>query len=253
MRFVPGTAMTVLTGLVLAWSAMAPSHTMAQGGSSEKPQINCVEIAAAISEVPAPERFELARTLIKGNCRPIPEPVLSALATGKWKDGREVGTEQRTSMLALAVSGSYTEAESMAVAILENGVWPDGRALELATGGRIIQSLQPALTPYRVRLLLDVYEQIKNDHIRSQVLHTLRGSADEASLLPALDSFWGGSHSLQQAAMTTLAEQPEELPDQVLGRLIRNLPEGPLLNWALRLANQHPSSHVAAARRDRGL
>ncbi len=253
MRFMPGTALPVLTGLVLVWSALAPSHTMAQGGSSEQAQINCAEIAAAIPQAPAPERYELAMTTIKGNCRPIPEVVLSALTTGKWQDGQRVGTEQRTSLLTAAVSASYAEAESLAVTILENGVWPDDLALDLMTGGQIVGSLQPVLTPYRVRLLLDVYEQIRHDHVRSQVLRTLRGSTDDASLLPALDSFWGTSRELQQIAVTTLAEQPEEVPGQVLGRLIRNLPEGPLLNWALSLARQNPSSHVAAARRDRGL
>lgn len=253
MKLVPGTALTILTVLALAWSVCAPSQASAQGGSSEKPMIDCGKIAAAISEVPAGERYELARTAITGNCRPLSEPILSAIGKGRWLDGHEVGSEYRLALLTLAVSGSHAEAESMAVAILEEGRWPDGRALDLETGGQIIRSLQPVLTPYRVRLLLDVYEQINQEFVRFHVLQTLRTSDLDAALLPALDSFWGGSHSLQQAAMATLGDQPEKIPDAVLGRLIRNLPEGPMLNWALRLASQHPSSQVAAARRERGL
>ena len=42
-----------------------------------------------------------------------------------------------------------------------------------------------------------------------------------------------------------------KIPDNA--RLIRNLPEGAMLNWALRLASGHPSGAVAAAKKARGL
>lgn len=253
MRLMPGPALTVLTVLVLALGGFVPGQAQAQEGTSGKPQIDCALFTKGMSEVPAAERFDLARSAIEGNCRPLSEPILSALRKGSWLDGKEVGFEHRLSLLDLAVSGHHAEAESLAVKILENGQWPDGRALDLETGGRIIKSMRSVLTPYRVRLLLDVYDQISQEHVRLNVLQTLRASNEEAALLPALDSFWSGSHSLQQAALANLGDQPDPMPDVVLGRLIRNLPEGPLLNWALRMANQHPSSQVAAARRDRGL
>lgn len=252
MKLAPGPALILATFVLLGLQWIAPQTITAQDAAPFA-EMSCDQIVSGLSQAPAAERFDLAMAALSRPCKPLPDPIRSALEKGIWPDGREAGLNQRLPLLTQAVTQRYVEAETLAVAILENGVWPDGTSLDLTSGGDIIQSLEGALTPYRVRLLLDVFEQIDQDYVRYHIIKTLRASDEDAALLPALSAFWDGSSWLQQAALATIGDQPEETPGAVLARLIGNLPEGPLLNWALRLANQHPSSQVAGARRDRGL
>jgi hypothetical protein len=234
-------------GLVLALTGPATA------AGDEPVPVPCAQIPEAIRQAPAPKRIDLAVGAIARNCRPLPAAVLAALRTGHWEDGIEAELPDRSIMVVRATEAAYPEAETLAVQLIETGRWPTGEPLSIESGSQMIRALKGVLTTFRAHLLLDVFEQLKDPMVRQAVVQTLRSSKLDEALLPALEAAYEESGSLREAANTSVSEQPEKTPPALHARLIRKLPEGPLLNWALRLANRHPSSPVEAAKKARGL
>ena len=85
------------------------------------------------------------------------------------------------------------------------------------------------------------------------VIETLRGSPLPEALLPALEANAHGEEATRAAGAATLKGQAGKDAAEVLAELIRQLPEGPLLNWAHRLAERYPTAAVSAALKERGL
>ncbi len=215
--------------------------------------VPCAEVPAAISKATGPERAGLVISAIEHKCRPLPAVVVTALRDGKWEDGLALSAAERTILLAQATEAKYSEAETLAVSLIESGVWPDEQPLATESGVQLIRALTGVLTPYRVHLLLDVFEQVQEVGVRQAVVLSLRGSRLDEALLPALEAAYEAAGTLQEAGTASIAAQPEKTPPQLHARLIRSLPEGPLLNWALGLADRHDSDAVKAAKKARGL
>lgn len=228
----------------------AQEATEAGGGPADIP---CAEADAAVAKATGTARLDLARTLLERPCQPMPGAIQDAINAGTWPGGGKVTPKERLALLEVAVAHGYAEAETLTVRILETGGWPDGSGITLEDGILAIRALAPAMTRYRTRLLLDIHEQHTAAPVRVAVLETLRKAPYDEALLPALESYWQGSGTVQAAGMKTVGDQPEGTASDVLARLIRNLPSGPLLDWAVRLARTHPGEAVTAALKERGL
>jgi hypothetical protein len=213
----------------------------------------CAEAAKKLQQAPPAERPAAAMAAMDKRCRPLPEALWTALRDGVWPDKLPLSAVDRDTLLVLAERNGYSEADTMAVALIERGRWPDGSELSLNTGAELIRFLGPTLTTYRVRLLLDVFEQKPSDFVRLAVLQALSESKLDEALLPALEAYWEGQGVMQQMAFRTISGQVEKTPDGTLARLVRKLPQGPLLNWAARMAKSHPSAPVDLAKKARGL
>jgi hypothetical protein len=253
MRYrLPATAAfaACLTGVIITITVAGPA---AAAGSTAPAPVPCAKVSAALVAAKESERITVAISALERKCRPIPPMIEGALRTGEWNDGVSLAAPDRTILLVRATEAAYPEAETLAVSVIETGSWPDSAPLDIEPGSQVIRSLKGVLTTYRVHLLLDVFEQVKEPMVRQAVIQTLRGSKRDEALLPALEAAYEESGTVQEAAATSISEQPEKALPAVHARLIRTLPEGALLNWALRLANRHPSSPVAAARKARGL
>ena len=233
----------------------------AEGGGSESGSapvprdslaVSCDKMADALLKADAAGRSILAHQAITRPCRPIPMPLWSAIRFGKWEDSQPLDAEARGDLLALMVQNRYPEAETLAVSLLETGRWPENLPMTQAQAGKIVLGLKPALTRYRIGLLLDIYEQVPEQYIRFSVLQALDGSDRPEALLPAVDACWNDSSTVRLKALSTVAAQKEKTPDRLLARLINTLPDGPMLQWAERLGARHPSAEVSDAMRKRG-
>jgi hypothetical protein len=181
-------------------------------------------------------RVEVAHSILTQKCRPLPPGILSAFRAGTWEDGAALTPAERTALLAQATEAAYAEAETLTVALLETGNWPGAREINVEEGSRLVASLAPVLTRYRVRLLLDVYEQRSQELVRAAVVRALRGSELPEALLPALDASFQEPGALQAAAMAQVG--PAEKRAQLLARVRRELPAGPAHDWAMRLSER---------------
>jgi hypothetical protein len=237
------------TGLVLALALAGP--VLAAGDDVPTP-IPCAQVPAAISKAAPPDRVGLVLAAIDRKCHPLPAIVMAALRSAKWDDGAELSLSDRTTLLAQATGATYPEAETLAVKLLETGLWPDQTPLATETGTQVIRALKNVLTTYRVHLLLDVYEQVKEPNVQQAVIQSLAASKLDEALLPALEAAYEETGPLQDAGTASIAAQPEKTAPELHARLIRKLPKGVLLEWALNLADRHPSSPVTAARKARG-
>ncbi len=250
-----GVLLAIAGAAVLAAPAAAQDRQSApaQRAAEAAVSVPCDGMADALQRATPAARLGLARAAIRQDCRPLPAPILTALRDGKWADGAELDLLDRTALTAQAAGARYAEAESLSVLALESGSWPDGMTLTVESGAYLLRGLAPALTPYRVRLVLDIYEQKAVPPVRLAALETLRRSSRLEALLPALDANIFESGPVREAGLASLLEQEEKNPADVLARVIRELPDGPLLQWAARLASQYPSGSVAAAKKRRGL
>ncbi len=221
-------------------------------GSAPAHQVDCAGLGAQLDAAPADQRTRLVHDGLEGKCKPMPSSVWEALQTGKWKDGQALSDDDRVLLISVADTGQYAEAETLAVGAIGSGTWSDGSALSLTDGGKLIRSLKPVLTTYRVHLLMDVYEQVTDPWIRGAVIETLAGSNLPEALLPAIDSYWSGTDKIQAAAVAALEAQPEKVPEKVLARVILQVPDGAIFTWAKTLAEHHPSPEVQAALKKRG-
>jgi hypothetical protein len=181
----------------------------------------------------------------------MPPIIWSAIGSGKWGDDQRLEPADRIGILAAAVQSRYPEAETLLVAVLQEGAWADSTPISLEEGSALIRAAKPALTPYRVHLFMDVYEQRMEPVVRSAVLETLKDSPLPEALLPALAAYYEETGQVQQAGLSSLHTQPEKTPPEVLLRLIKTLPEGPSYQWAKRLGTHHPSPEIEAALRER--
>jgi uncharacterized protein YeaC (DUF1315 family) len=195
----------------------------------------------------------LVLAAIDRKCRPLPAVVLAALRSGAWDDSAALSPPDRVVILAQATAAAFPEAETLAVKLIETGTWPDGRPLQAESGTQLIRAFKGVLTTYRTHLLLDVFEQVKEPSVRQAVLQTLRDSKLDEAALPALEAAYEETGPVQTIAISSIAAQPEKTPPALHARLIRKLPKGALLDWAVRLADRHPSDPVAAAKKARGI
>jgi uncharacterized protein YeaC (DUF1315 family) len=248
----PTILIATITGVGVLLALVEAGPSFAQKGEKPAP-IPCEQIGAAIDKAPGPERVGLAVGAIARKCSALPASVMNAVRAGRWDDGAALQAPDRTILLARATTAAYPEAESLVVKILEVGSWPDEVALTTDEGAQLVRSLKDVLTPYRVRLLLDVFEQVKEPAVRQAVLQTLRASKLDVALLPALEAAYDEKGPVQEAGLATISAQPEKTPPELHARLIRKLAKGPILDWAVRLAKVHPSGAVAAALKTRGI
>jgi hypothetical protein len=215
--------------------------------------VPCESVAEAILRAEGTERIDLSQSAIRRGCRPVPAPIWSAIRFGRWTDDRGIDAHDRSVLLGLMASARYPEAETLSVELLQDGHWPDGTPLGLQQGSLLIQGLKPGLTPYRVHLLLDIYEQQSEPFVRVAVLQALSGSDRPEALLPALDACLADSGQARSVALGIISAQPEKTTEGVLARLIRDLPDGPTLTWARQLGERHPSAAINTALKKRGL
>jgi len=252
----PAAPLFLFISLLIA--ATASAQGTAAAGTAEKPAeagspVPCPELLQQAAQAPAEKRVPAYADAMSKRCRPLPAAFWTALRDGQWAEGEAIASHDRAMLLTLAMREKYADAETLVVRTVEYGRWPDGSDIPLAQGGELVRSLAFALTPYRVRLLLDVYEQVPKDFVRLAVVQTLASSNLDAAMLPVLDAYLEGKGSPAQAARGILISQPEKQPAGVLARLIRKLPQGPLLDWAVQLAEKHPSEPVDQARKERGV
>jgi hypothetical protein len=238
------------TGLVFGLAVVGPAFA---AGDDSPAALPCAQVAAAISKAPEPERVGLVFAAIDRKCRPLPGVVMAALRFGAWEDSAALSPGGRTGILAQATAAAYPEAETLAVKLLENGAWPSGELLSTDAGAQLVRAFADVLTTYRMHLLLDVFEQVNASNVRLAVIQTVRDSKLIEALLPALEAAYGEAGPLREAALTSIAARPEKTPMALHARLIRQLPKGAFLDWALRLAKDHPSETVAAAKKARGI
>ena len=237
-------------GLVLGLALVGPVFA---AGGDDAASIPCAQVPAAIGKAPEAERVNLVLAAIDRKCHPLPAVVMAALRSGAWADSAALSLSSRTLLLTQATAAAYPEAETLAVKLIETGTWPDGQQLYAESGAQVIRAFKGLLTTYRTGLLLDVFEQVKEPSVRQAVLQTLRDAKFDEALLPALDAAYEETGSVQETAIASVAAQPEKTPPGLHARLIRKLPKGALLDWALRLADRHPSDPVAAAKKARGI
>jgi hypothetical protein len=258
---VPAFAFVLVFALALAFASsgqgqISPQTQTAGGAPGGTPSPlgsePCPKLSEAIAKATSPDRAALCRSALHQPCRPMPAVIWNAIHDGKWSDGEALPTGERANLLAVAVDGRYAEAESLTVLTLQEGGWPGGVPISMEDGATLIRGLKPALNPYRVHLLLDIYEQQDVSVVRIAVLQTLKASLLDEALLPALECYYEADGPIQQAGLANLKGQPEKTPAEILARIISQLPAGTLLKWADRLGERHPSDAVKAARKARG-
>jgi hypothetical protein len=237
-------------GLVLGLALVGPAFA---AGDDNPAAIPCAQVPAAISKAPEAERVGLVLAAIDRKCHPLPAVVLAALRSGAWDDSAALSPSDRTLLLVQATAAAYPEAETLAVKLIEAGAWPNGQPLHAESGTQVIRAFKGMLTTYRTHLLLDVFEQVKEPSVRQAVIQALRDAKLDEALLPALEAAYEETGPVQAAAISSIAAQPEKTPPALHARLIRKLPKGALLDWAVRLADRHPSDPVAAAKKARGI
>lgn len=212
-------------------------------------QVPCENAAETLQRAAVPHRVSTAMEILKSNCRPLLPEIRTALESQRWSDKVVLVPEHRLQLLNLAVAQGYEEAAAISVQVLETGTWPDGESITPAVGAEIVRGLRPALDQYRTLLLLDVYEQVQVPEVRLAVVQTLRDGVAPMALLPVLDAYWSGSGEVQVAAAEIIAAQPEKKAGEVLTRVAKELPEGPVLAWARRLAEAHNIKAASEAAR----
>ena len=212
--------------------------------------VPCEKAENALHAAPAPQRLATAVDILKSRCQPLLPEILTAMKTRQWSDRTSIPNEDRVTLLNTGVAQGYEEAIAASVSVLETGMWPGNEPLDMVSGAKVAEGLGMALDPYRILLLLDVYEQIDLPAVRSAVIRALRHGTGAEALLPALDAYWTGKGETQVLAAEVIAAQPEKKADAVLTRVAAELPKGPALVWAERLATAHGvEAAVRAAKR----
>jgi len=235
--------------------AAASKKSEASSTAGASSAISCEKMGAAILAADVSKRLSLAQTAIRRACRPAPAPLWDAIRTGQWSDSAPLAPAFRVSLLVLMIGKRYAEAESLGVQLLEgNGHWPaDGAAFNQPEAVDVISSLKSALTPYRIRLLLDIYDQVSDTKVRLAVVRALQESKSDEAMLAVVSACWDSTDEVKTAGEEAVKKQPEKSADGVLARLIRQLPAGPVLDGAVRLAKAHSGPEVQAALAKRGL
>ncbi len=256
-----GVALSVAWGIALAaWLHAGPASAQegtgrpgGTTGASQAPPATCETLSARLNSGDSAARLTAAEELLRQNCHPVPPAIVSALREGRWDAGTEIVPSDRARLASVGMQYRFAGAETLAVAALEEGQWPDGEMLDISSGAVLLRGLKYALTPYRVNLLLDIYDQREHPLVRSSVIQALDGATAPEALLPVLDAYFHEEAATQAAAIEVLSKQPEGAPTEVLARVIRHLPKGRALEWAVRLAREHPTPQLDAAVKERGL
>lgn len=202
---------------------------------------SCEQLEAEIQKKTGAERIASARTYVTEGCLTPTSALWRAIETGVWSNGDTLSSEtsDRAFLVKVSFFKGFAAAETLVVSTLQSGVWPDGDAIVIDEGIVLVEALEAKLTPYRIGLLLDIYEQIPNERVRIAVVQTLRASQRPEAILPALDAFWTEEGELKNAANTSIGLQPEQEPKPVLTRLARELDDETMRSWIRRLAEAH--------------
>ncbi|MBK8229795.1 MAG: hypothetical protein IT349_11425 [Candidatus Eisenbacteria bacterium] len=237
-----------LVGLVPVLMAGGPGVDRARAQAG----VPCDAIDRALADAPNPGRMPLALRALDQSCPSLAGSIQKAIASGKWADGTALAGIDRAELLSAAVRRGHAAAETLGVSVLTAGAWADGTALELPGGARIIRSFKGELTRYRVRLLLDIYDQLEVDEVRAAIVETAPASRLPEAWLPVLDAAWNSEGDPQLAAQAALKAADQTNKDALLARLLRELPDDSTLRWARDLAAKHggtESKKAAAARK----
>lgn len=225
--------------MILAIAGLLAGSALAQEPRSHKPQqapIPCDQEYDLVLSKSGPQRVLAARSALIRDCPAVTSMIVAAIEDNTWPDGESFTGLNRSTLLGAAVRAGHADAETLAVRVLETGMWSPKQSIQVKEGVAIIQDLQPALTPYRTRLLLDIFEQVNDEDVQIAVVRALRGSSLPEALLPALDAYWNYGGRLHDEAAKSIEFQPENDAGLELARVIRALSGGPSLSWAARLA-----------------
>lgn len=206
---------------------------------------------ADILQVDPVKRVQSALEMIRKHCMTIPGPIWQAAQQSRWSDGVELAGQQRALVVSTAIAAGHAPAESLVIHCLESGKWPGGEALTADTGAILIEGMGPVLNRYRVGLFLDIYEQVPDPEVQAAVVRALVNSDRPEARLPALDA-WFRSTGARPDAKTALAISDQNPAEPMLARLVADLPEGPALDWALRLAREAKVAPALEAAKTRG-
>ena len=235
------------SGLAWGWLACLLTILPSPGAAA-----SCDELEAQLMRETGNQRHQTATNFIAQGCLGTSSEVWSAIHNGVWSDGDSLATaDARSSLVRFAMLKGFVDAETLAVQVLQSGLWPDGSELVLDEGIVMVQGLEARLTPYRVGLLLDIYEQIPDERVRKSVVQTLRATQRPEAILPALDAFWHDVGDLQAVANTSIGLQPEQDPNKVLTRLARTLDDPVHLEWVRRLAEEKDVAEALEALQSR--
>lgn len=202
------------------------------------PPTPCAEADAHLAKQTGEARAKVAALYLQAGCRPIPSAVTSVLRMGRWLDGSATSHATRVDLLTAAIAARAPETDSLAVTLLETGRWPNGAELEMHDGARVVSSLRPALTPYRSRLLLDIFEQTKNETVDLAVIQTLEHAEEPWALLPAIQVVLIQTNTpLFTAAARSIGVKQHDNVEAALVAAILSAPEGAILDWAANLAD----------------
>lgn len=238
--------------VLAALSLAADPKTPPPAPAAPAPVISCQDAEQRIGRASGKLRDDLVGAAIDLHCEPLPPIVQKAIFDGKWGDKSAVAIESRAAYLGRAIRARYPAAESLAVTLITNGQWPGGPALDAAHADHCILALKGSLTPYRIGLLLDVYDQVHGVETRSAVLSTLCGAKGPEALLPALDAYLRLDGALKQSAKACLDAEPEHDPVLVLARVVREV-KASCLPWAAELTKGQQSPAILQAKKARGL
>ncbi|MFN8548584.1 MAG: hypothetical protein U0527_11645 [Candidatus Eisenbacteria bacterium] len=241
----PGTRSALVAELALGIALVV--GTAARGET----RLACDTLDQSINSATPAARLDTAIQGLALKCPALSAELRLALRQGHWADGTPLRAQERTNLFQVAIGFRYTEAESLCVEVLSGGRWPEGGELDLSDGIGLVRSLKPALTPYRTRLLLDVYEQLPDDEVHAAVIETLAGRPEPEAWLPALEAHWEAEGDARVAAEAALAAKQGQDPDALLATLIQTLPNDNTLAWAIQIAKSAdaPLAKKAAAKR----
>lgn len=238
-RFIFGAALALGIALV------------ATGPARGETRLSCDTLDQSINSASPSARLDTATQGLALKCPSLSAELRLALREGHWADGASLTAAERTSLFQNAIGLRYAEAESLCVEVLSGGRWPGGTELDVSDGIGLLRSLKPALTPYRTRLLLDIYEQLPDDAVHAAVIETLAGRPEPEAWLPALEAHWQAEGEVKAAAESALSQRKDRTPDALLAELIQKLPNDNTLSWAIQIAKgaDAPLAKKAAAAR----
>lgn len=227
----------ILASATLCLPCSTVTEAIAAETAKTAPPTPCAEADAYLAKQTGEARGRAAALYLQAGCQPTPTSITSVLRMGRWLDGSVTPHATRVDLLTAAIAARAPETDSLAVTLLETGRWPDSALLEMQDGARVVSALGPALTPYRSRLLLDIFDQTKNDAVKLAVIQTLERANDPWALLPAIHAvlmqpntpLWtAGAHSIGRKHANVEA---------ALVAVISSAPEGAILDWAANLAD----------------
>ncbi len=218
-------------------TAEATAEKTAEKTAETAPPTPCAGADAYLAKQTGEARGKAAVLYLQAGCRPTPTSVTSVLRMGRWLDGSATSHATRVDLLTASIAARGPETDSLAVTLLETGRWPDGALLEIQDGARVVSALAPALTPYRSRLLLDIFEQSKNETVKLAAIQTLERAKEPWALLPAIHAVLMQPNTPLWTAGAHAIGLKHANVEAALVDVILSAPEGAILDWAANLAD----------------